>query len=110
MVINFIKENWKLILEVLLLLVSVIMFLVRKKPVKVVDTLKETIVRILPALIVLAEKQDGLKGSDKLKFVLDELKKVLTDLGYGDEILSQYLPFAAEQVEVILSTPQKKVR
>lgn len=110
MIWNFIKENWKLILECAVLLVSVIMFLVRKKPVKVVDTLKETIVRILPALIVMAENQDGLKGADKLKFVLDELKKVLTELGYSGDVLSQYLPFAAEQVEVILSTPQKKVR
>lgn len=107
---DFLIQNWKLILECAVLLVSVVMFLIRKKPVKVVDTLKEVIVRILPALIVLAENQEGLKGADKLHFVLDELKKVLTGLGYGDEILSQYLPFAAEQVEVILSTPQKKVR
>lgn len=110
MIWNFIKENWQLILEVAVLVVSVVMFLVRKKPVKVVDSLKEVIVRILPALIVMAENQDGLKGSDKLKFVLDELKKVLTELGYSGDVLSQYLPFAAEQVEVILSTPQKKVR
>lgn len=110
MIWNFIKENWMFILEIAVLLVSVIMFIVRKKPVKVVDTLKEVIVRLLPALICLAENQEGLKGSDKLKFVLDELKKVLTDLGYDGDVQAQYLPFAAEQVEVILSTPQKKER
>lgn len=110
MVINFIKENWRLIVEVVVLIASVVMFIVRKKPVKVVDTLKEIIVRILPALINLAEIQDGLKGEDKALFVLQKVKEALLDLGYGDDVVNQYLPFASEQLEIILTTPQKKVR
>ena len=105
--IKFICDNWKLILEASLLIASVVIWLFKKRPVKVVDTLKEVICRLLPSLICLSEKTD-LKGSDKLQFVLDHLAKILKELDYGDDVIAQYLPFASEQVEVILSTPQKK--
>lgn len=106
--LNFIQVNWRLILEACLVIASFIILLCRKKPIKVLDTLKEVIVRVLPGLINLAESQDGLKGADKLKFVLDQLTLALKDLGYGDDTICQYLPFASDQVEIILSTPQKK--
>ena len=105
---TFLIENWRLLLECALVLVSSVLFIVRKKPVKVVDTLKEVIVRILPALINAAELKDGIKGKDKLAYVLAQLKEVLRSMNYGDDIVDQYLPFATEQVEIILSTPQKK--
>ena len=107
MLIVFLQENWRLLLEASLVLVSTILFIVRKRPVKVVDTLKEIIVRVLPSLICAAERTD-LKGSDKMKWLLDELAKVLRELNYGDDVIAQYLPFAMDQVELILSCPQKK--
>ena len=106
-VIDFLTNYWRIIIEVCICIASFVFCLLRKKPVKVVDTLKETIVRVLPSLICLAEQTD-LKGSDKLAFVLSRLSEVLVELGYGDDVLKQYLPFASEQVELILSTPQKK--
>lgn len=106
-VIDFIKNYWFLILPSVEIFCTVLILLIRKKPVKVVDTLKEVIVRVLPSLICAAEKT-GLKGSDKLNFLLQELAKVLKELNYGDDVIAQYLPFAIEQVELILSTPQKK--
>lgn len=105
---QFLIDNWQIFVEVFLLVSSTVLFIVRKKPVKVVDTLKETIVRLLPALINTAERMEGLKGEAKLKAVIDELVLILKELGYGDDIIVQYLAFAKEQVEVILTTPQKK--
>lgn len=115
-VIDFIKNYWFLILPGVEILCTLLILLIRKKPVKVVDTLKEVIVRVLPALIVSAENykvvldgvEHSLSGKDKLSFVLRELAKVLKELNYGDDVIAQYLPFATEQVELILSTPQKK--
>ena len=109
MILEFLNSYWREILEVVVLLTTIILWIIRKKPVKVVDTLKEVIVRVLPALINSAELS-GLSGPDKLSLVVNNLAIVLKDLGYGDDLISQYLPFAKEQVELILSTPQKKVR
>ena len=106
---EFLIENWRLLLEAACLIVSFVLFLVRKKPVKVLDTIKEFVVRLLPGLINAAE-MTTLSGADKKKYVLEELVKVLKEFGYCDEVITQYLPFASDQVEVILSTPQKKVR
>ena len=108
MICDFITQYWREILQVVVLLTTTILWIVRKRPVKVVDTLKEVIVRVLPALINVAEAQDGFSGKDKLDYVIHELVKVLTELGYGDDLIVQYLPFAKEQIELILSTPQKK--
>lgn len=107
---EFLRDNWRLLLEAVCVIASLVFCLIRKKPVKVVDTLKEIIVRLLPALINNAEGMEGLKGEAKLKVVISELVLILKDLGYSDEVIDPYLPFAKEQVEVILSTPQKKVR
>lgn len=106
--IDFLREYWRELLSGAALIVTIVLYIVRKKPVKVVDTLKEIIVRVLPALINLAEMQSGLTGEDKLNFVLNELTKALLEDGYGDEVIQSYLPFAKEQVELILSTPTKK--
>lgn len=106
-ILDFIKTYWFIILPGVEVLCTLIIVLLRKKPVKVVDTLKEVIVRVLPSLINMAEAT-GLKGSDKLKWLMDELVKVLKDLNYGDDVIGQYLPFATEQVELILSTPKRK--
>lgn len=107
MILDFIKTYWREILEVLALLVSIVICCIRKKPVKVVDTIKEIIVRVLPAFIIKAEASDK-KGADKLSLVLDLMKGFLKEMSYGDDVVSQYLPFIKEQVELILSTPQKK--
>ena len=107
-VLNFIKENWKLILEIVVLLVSVVMFIIRKKPVKVVDTLKQTICAFLPGIITVAESS-GLKGEDKLKYAIDLLYKVFVkDYLTREEFDNKYLSFVKSQIEAILSTPQKK--
>ena len=100
---EFLLNYWKEILEALVLVTSIIICCIKKKPVQVVDTLKETIIRLLPYCINQAE--DKPKG-EKLVFCLNLLSGLLAELGL--QLNDDYKKFAAEQVEVILSTPQKK--
>lgn len=106
-VLDFIKVYYREIIEVIAIIASVVICCIRKKPVKVVDTVKEIIVRVLPAFIVQAEAS-GKKGADKLELVLSLVKDFLKEMSYGDDVVSQYLDFTKEQVELILATPQKK--
>lgn len=103
MVIDFIRTYWRELLAAVELVVVVILWIVKKRPVQVVDTLKETIVRLLPYCINSAESAP--KG-EKLAACLAVLSQVLADMGI--ELNDDYKKFALEQVEVILSTPQKK--
>lgn len=107
---EFILTYWREILSLICFIASIILCCVRKKPVKVVDTLRETILRLLPGCINAAEIESGLTAEKKKAFCVSCLQNVLRDLGYGDDVVGQYLPFIYDQIEVILSTPQKKVR
>ena len=101
--INFLNEYWKVILDLVVLMATIILWIIRKKPVKVVDTLKEIVVRLLPWCINSAESAP--KG-EKLGVSLALLEEALKDMGY--ELTPELKEFASEQVEIILSTPQKK--
>lgn len=100
---DFILSYWREILEVVAVLVSIIICCIKKRPVQVVDTLKETIIRLLPYCILKAESAP--KG-EKLISCIEILKTTLRELGV--ELNDDYKAFALEQVEIILSTPQKK--
>ena len=105
-ILVFILENWQWMVEVIAAIIALVLFIVRKKPVKVLDTVKECISRLLPYVIKEAEKTD-LKGEDKMVFALQTLYALLKDFGY-EEVYNNYRDFAREQIELILSTPQKK--
>lgn len=114
---DFFTNYWREILYVVCALVSVVLFIVKKKPVKVVDTIKETICRLLPYCILEAEKEINFTAKprtsvDKKQFALSLLWKLLAELVSvsGDDLAKIYHDFASEQVEVILTTPQKKAR
>ena len=102
---DFICSHWKELLEAFILVLSIILLVVKKKPVKVVDTLKEIICRLLPACLNQAENTE-LKGDAKRVFALELLKGAAKEMGY--DLDPGYLEFATQQIEVILSTPQKK--
>lgn len=106
---EFLIEYWRDILSIVVMLTTLVLWLVRKKPVKVIDTIKESILRLLPYCISEAEKLTGVTGADKKAFALDMISAYLKEfISCGDDELKTYLQFASEQVEVILSTPQKK--
>lgn len=105
--IEFLKDNYKLIIDIVLVIVATVIMCIKKKPVKVVDSAKETVCLLLPGLINLAEAS-GLTGANKKTFVVQKLHECLLDLGYTSDCIEILEEFARDQVEVILSTPQKK--
>ena len=102
-ILMFLRDNWKVIVEIVVLLTTIILWIIRKKPVKVVDTLKEVVLAVLPYCINNAES--AAKG-EKLSVCLTLLREALQELGY--ELTPELAEFASKQVEIILSTPQKK--
>lgn len=100
---DFLTNYWREILSLVGLAASIIICCIRKRPVKVVDLLNDLIIRLLPYCINKAEKQP--KGA-KLGFALSILSDLIKEAGF--EMDADHLKFATEQVEIILSTPQKK--
>ena len=101
--IEFIRIYWREIIDVAALILSIVLLCIKKKPVQVVDTVKETILRLLPYCI---NSSEVCPRGEKLNNCLALLSTVLSDLGIT--FTDDYKKFATEQVEIILSTPQKK--
>lgn len=107
--IDFLITYWKEILDVLILIGAVVLYILKKKPVNVLDTIKEVIIELLPLAINKAE-ESGAAGSDKKVLAAQYVFDALKILGYGayPELKETYGKFIDEKIEVILSTPQKK--
>lgn len=109
--IEFLKENWKLIVEVAVLLVSTILFICRKRSIKMVDSVKTVISAIIPIIVNDVEKfkSTDLTSAQKLEMALNLIRDYLSKELYvtEDVFLSQYKDFCITQIENTLSTPQK---
>ena len=106
MLLNFLHDHWQVILSIFLLILSVVVSLIKKKPVyNTMDKILLSVYEQLPVFISLVEK-DG-HGSEKLQTVLALVKTyVLDKYGFNnfDVIKSQVTAY----IEDILTTPQKK--
>ena len=106
---KFLAHYWQLIVTVILMIISTVIALIRKKPttVKVVDTVKSLILEAVPEAINKVEKYQGI---DKLKaavaFLIVYISK-LTDMDAVD-IRANYETFMVDAIESVLSTPTKK--
>ena len=90
------------------MLVSVVFFVIKKKPTKIIDTVQEHILKSLVYLIGVAEKEYGAGNGDiKFDFVMDTLMETLHKC-YPDIDVQRYYNFAEQYLEYILETPQKK--
>lgn len=109
--IDFLKTYWKVIVLLALLVLDLILVILnRRKPVKVFDSVHQTITSILPDLIKSAESSflSG-HGTDKLEMVKQLCYQLLTSVyGFSIQEAMKYEPYIVRQVEAILSTPQKK--
>lgn len=103
-ILTFLEAHWELILHIVLLLVSSVLFIVRKKP--VTSFYAELITWSIGA-VSLAE-MTGLKGSEKMNYavgiVFDQIHAKYPELDF-----SKYRHDICCIIEAILSTPQKKV-
>ena len=57
--IKFFTENWRILVEICALILSTVLFIVRKRPVKVVDTLKQFLSILIPQYVAHAEETIG---------------------------------------------------
>lgn len=104
-IIEFLKTYYREIIDISVLLISVVLCLVRKRPcVNKMDAIKQDALEWLPLFINLAEK-DG-HGAEKKSTVLSMTINFL-EKKYGCE-LSVLTSFLSEAIESILSTPKKK--
>lgn len=106
MFIEFIKNHYELIGSIILVLISFILTLVKKKPsFNLIDSIKSYVLEILPKLINQVEVPG--KGSTKknlvLKLIAVELAKKFNFYDFAS--LEAWI---SEQLENILSTPSKK--
>ena len=106
-VLNFLLENWQLLAMVLVLILEIVVFFLKKKPqVNLDDHIKSLIDEFLPGFILLAE-QTGSSGPEKLAFVVSSLLgKVKRTISSKDEEF--WKDYIISKVEAVLSTPQKK--
>lgn len=94
-VLDVLKNNWKLIVAVLLFLFSFILQCFRKKPVKVVDTIREAIAVICPYFIRMSEDKYG-RGHGEIKeayaseLIIEYIKK---QFSLSDDAANGYVPF-----------------
>lgn len=102
---SFILENWRLIVDILSVIIVTIFFFIKKKPNKVIDTIKASISCVLPGLINEVEKT-GLTGEEKKHLVLHLLTEFC--LSHDVPLTDYYKAFASKMIEDILSTPHKK--
>lgn len=104
--LNFIKDNLSLIISIILVIISFVVSLCRKRPkMNEMDNILLATLEKLPELIRNAET---FKGADvKKTLVLESVKTFVKDQ-FSVILSDQMLAFIGYQVEQILSTPQKK--
>lgn len=113
---DFIVENWRLIIDVLSLIIVTILFFIKKKPIKIVDSVKTTIISALPGIISKVENYKDvfdpnrkITGEEKLHMAINACYSLMVDdLGINENDLCKYNSWLISTIEDILSTPQKK--
>ena len=98
-------ENWKLVAFGLCLCIELVLFLIKKKPIKVVDTIYQQIYKLVICCIKVVERPGN--GSQKKTAVLSMVQEWLAEK-HPEVDFQIYLDFASKLIEDILSTPQKK--
>lgn len=102
-VFNFILSHWETLLSVVMFILSVVVFIIRKKP---VSDVQSVIFKGCLDAIKLAECGDK-KGKDKLDAALLYVCQYLNSY-YPSIDTGKYFNYICSVIEDILSTPQKK--
>lgn len=104
--LDFIIQNWKLIICIVLIIIDIILTIVFKKT-KVTDNVLTFIMSLLPTLINKVESPGN--GEEKCLAVVTWCVSLLQErFGFTTEQANAYIPKIKEFIEKILSTPQKK--
>ena len=97
------KEYWKIIVALILLLISFILRCVQKKPIKIVDSVREALAVLVPYFIRVAEDKIGAGNGDKKKnyaidLAIDHVKKTFN---LTEEVAEGYRPFIGMLIQSI---------
>ena len=105
-IIEFLKTYYREIIEISVLLLSVIICLIRKRPcINKMDEIKEDVLQVLPIFIKGIEKPGN--GESKKNQVI-ELCKNFVKKKFKIDCPQDVMDLVENQIEVILSTPTKK--
>ena len=102
---DFILTYWKQILDILSILFCITFFVIKKRPVKVVNSVQDFLYKIIPCLINECEEPGN--GSSKKVKVIDFAVKALEEY-FPNLDAKVWIPFIGSLIEEFLSTPQKK--
>ena len=103
-IFNFLTDNWQYIVAVFTLVVSVIISLIRKRP---VTDVYSAIYQWCLVAIEMAENTD-LKGSEKMDYALGFVVQAFKARYGSNTKLPCSLAYIEMQIEQILELPQKK--
>lgn len=107
-ILDFITQYWRELISLVILLISVLISLFRKRStLNVADEIKKDVLVILPEMIKAVECAGH--GQDKLNAVVLEVKKYIKKK-YSVKDVDVFIPFIISSIESILSTPTKKER
>lgn len=108
LIIDFITQYWREIVSCLILLISVLINLIKKRStLNVVDEIKRDILEILPEMTKAVECAGH--GQDKLNAVVLEVSKYIKKK-YNLKEVEVFTPYIIASIESILSAPTKKER
>ena len=104
--IQFLLDNWQSLLSVILVILSFVLALIRKKP--SINELDNILVEVLEKLPEWINSAETLKGAEvKKALVLESVKKYVKEK-FSLNLSSSVLASIDSMIESILSTPQKK--
>lgn len=108
--LELLKTYWKEIVSVVLFIASVIIFIIRKKPFNIVNSLFFNLFLMVMKAICVTEdnyKHGCLLKEDKKDYCLSLVEKQFST-SYPELDFKDFLSTASQFVEAILSTPEKK--
>lgn len=102
---DFILTYWKEIVSLLLVIASVVIAALKKKP--VINEMDNIILKVLEKLPEFINSAENFKGADvKKALVLESVKKFVKDQ-FSVNLPDSYIESIGIMIEAILSTPQK---
>lgn len=105
-VIDFIVKYWDIIVSLVMVIASVVLALIKKKP--VLNEMDNILLKVLDKLPEWINSAETLKGADvKKSLVLESVKKYVSN-EFSVILPQSYIDFIGSKIEDILSTPQKK--
>lgn len=105
-VIDFIIQNWQMILAALLMVLTFIISLLKKKPVyNEIDNILLSVVEKIP-LFINSVESTSMDGSSKKVVVMETIRNYVKSQ-FSYVLSDSLLIFFDQYVELVLSTPQK---